>query len=123
MYVNGSGFRAIERVKKVHHTTVINWVREVGSALPDTPYRSEIPEVTEVDELETFIGKKNIWLWTAVNHSVTGIIAWVFGDRSSETFKLLWLTIRCWHSYFYVTDGYPVYPCFINNEDHIVSKT
>lgn len=25
MYVNGSGFRAIERVKKVHHTTVINW--------------------------------------------------------------------------------------------------
>ncbi len=57
MYVNGSGFRAIERVKKVHHTTVINWVREVGSALPDTPYRSEIPEVTEVDELETFIGK------------------------------------------------------------------
>jgi IS1 family transposase len=22
-----------------------------------------------------------------------------------------------------VTDGYPVYPCFISNEDHIVSKT
>ncbi len=58
MYVNGSGFRAIERVKKVHHTTVINWVREVGSALEDIPYTSEIPEVTEVDELETFIGKK-----------------------------------------------------------------
>lgn len=46
MYVNGSGFRAIERVKKVHHTTVINWVRQLGSTLPDTPYRSEIPEVT-----------------------------------------------------------------------------
>ena len=58
MYVNGSGFRAIERVKKVHHTTVINWVRQVASTLPDTPYRSEIPEVTEVDELETFVGSK-----------------------------------------------------------------
>ena len=46
MYVNGSGFRAIERVKKVHHTTVINWVKQVGITLPDTPYRSEIPEVT-----------------------------------------------------------------------------
>lgn len=46
MYVNGCGFRAIERVKKVHHTTVINWVREVGSTLPDTPTKSEIPEVT-----------------------------------------------------------------------------
>ena len=45
------------------------------------------------------------------------------GDRSSETFKLLWVIIRCWNSYFYVTAGYPVYPCFISNEDHIVSKT
>lgn len=58
MYVNGSGFRAIERVKKVHHTTVINWVRELGSALPDTPERNDIPEVTEVVKSETFIGKK-----------------------------------------------------------------
>jgi len=45
------------------------------------------------------------------------------GDRSSETFKQLWLRIKAWNSYFYVTDGYPVYPCFINQEDHIVSKT
>ncbi|MEH2410988.1 IS1 family transposase [Nostoc sp.] len=124
MYVNGLGFRAIERVKKVHHTTVINWVREVGSAITYTSSRSEIPEVTEVDELETFIGKKNkVWLWTDVNHSVPGIIAWVMGDRSAKTFKYLWLIIRCWHSYFYITDGYPVYPIFISNEDHIVSKT
>ncbi len=124
MYVNGSGFRAIERVKKVHHTTVINWVREMGNALPNSPEYNEIPEITQVDELETFVGKKNkIWLWTAVNKHNPGVIAWVLGDRSSETFKLLWQIISCWHSYFYVTDGYPVYPCFISNEDHIVSKT
>jgi hypothetical protein len=42
----------------VHHTTVINWVKEVGKNLPDTPEKAEIPEVTEVDELETFVGKK-----------------------------------------------------------------
>ena len=58
MYVNGSGFRAIERVKKVHHTTVINWVKDLGNAIPDTPGYDEIPEVTQIDELETFIGKK-----------------------------------------------------------------
>ena len=52
------GFRAIERVKKVHHTTVINWVKQAVSALLDTPYRSEIPKVKEVDELETFVGQK-----------------------------------------------------------------
>jgi transposase-like protein len=26
MYVNGLGFRAIERIKGVHHTSIINWV-------------------------------------------------------------------------------------------------
>jgi transposase-like protein len=30
MYVNGMGLRAIERVKGVHHTTVITWVKKVG---------------------------------------------------------------------------------------------
>jgi transposase-like protein len=58
MYVNGSGFRAIQRVKKVHHTTVINWVREMGNALPNSPEYNEIPEITQVDEMETFGGKK-----------------------------------------------------------------
>jgi transposase-like protein len=58
MYLNGSGFRAIERVKKVHHTTVINWVRQVGNMLPKSPEYNEIPEITQVDELETFVGKK-----------------------------------------------------------------
>jgi hypothetical protein len=58
MYVNGMGFRGIERVKKVHHTTIIHWVKQVGEHLPDAPQTSEIPEVGELDELETFVGSK-----------------------------------------------------------------
>lgn len=46
MYVNGSGFRAIERVKKVHHTTIINWVKKAGKSLPNSPDYDEIPEIT-----------------------------------------------------------------------------
>ena len=37
MYLNGMGFRAIERVKEVHHTTVIYWVKQLGQQLPDAP--------------------------------------------------------------------------------------
>ena len=33
MYVNGMGFRAIERVKGVHHTNIITWVKKVGELL------------------------------------------------------------------------------------------
>lgn len=70
MYVNGMGFRAIERVKVatllpfdgrrnvplpsagVHHTTIMNWVKQVGELLPDAYEPDVIPEVGELDELE-----------------------------------------------------------------------
>jgi transposase-like protein len=49
MYVNGMGFRAIERVKGVHHTTLITWVRQVGELLPDAYDPQTTPEVGELD--------------------------------------------------------------------------
>ncbi len=58
MYVNGMGFRGIERVTGVHHTTVMNWVRTVGERLPDAYAPQTVPEVGELDELESFVGSK-----------------------------------------------------------------
>ena len=74
MYLNGMGLRGIQRVTEIHHTTIMNWIKDAGLKLPDAE-ESEIPEITEIDELQTFIGnKKNkIWLWTVVNHWKPGI--------------------------------------------------
>ena len=58
MYVNGMDFRAIERIKGVHHTSIINWVKQVGELLRDAYEPETIPLVGELDELETFIGQK-----------------------------------------------------------------
>jgi hypothetical protein len=58
MYVNGMGFRAIERIKGVHHTSIINWVKQVGELLLDAYEPDTIPLVGKLDELETFVGKK-----------------------------------------------------------------
>ena len=58
MYVNGMGFRGIERVSGVHHTTLIHWVKQVAIALPEAPESAEIPEIAQVDELQTFVGSK-----------------------------------------------------------------
>ncbi len=44
-YVNGAGFRAIERQTGVHHTTIINWVKQVGERLPQAPPIDKIPTV------------------------------------------------------------------------------
>lgn len=58
MYVNGMGFRAIERVTGVNHNTVIRWVRNSALEIPDAPEVEEIPEITEIDELQTYVGQK-----------------------------------------------------------------
>ena len=52
-----------------------------------------------------------------------GILAYVIGERSAATFKPLWKILKGWESFFYVTDGYVVYPQFIDEADHIISKT
>jgi len=55
MYVNGMGFRGIERVTGVHHTTVITWVKQVGKRLPDAytcaALYEPIPLMRECDSL------------------------------------------------------------------------
>ena len=108
LYVNGMGFRAIERVKGVHNTTIMAWVKEVGELLPNAYEAETIPQVGELDELETFVGSKKaarprvavrrkgmlavenqLWLSTAVDHFQPGILAWVLGDHSAETFNPL----------------------------------
>ena len=92
MYLNGLGFRAVERVTGVNHNTVIRWVKKSALALPNAPRVEEIPEITEIDELQTNISdvpraklwksqrlllvKKNkIWLWTTANHWKPGILS------------------------------------------------
>ena len=125
MYLNGMGLRGIERVTDIHHTTVMHWIREAGHEVSDAPEADELPEVTDLDELQTFVGNKRhkLWIWTAVNHKQAGILAWVVGDRSAKTFQSLWSSVRCWHCFWYVTDGWSVYPMFIESGDHLVSKT
>ena len=62
-------------------------------------------------------------MWTAVDHFRQGILAWVLGDHSAETFQPLWDIVYLWKCYFYVTDGWKVYASFVKAGDHIISKT
>ena len=85
----------------------------------------EIPETAQIDELQTFIGsKKNkIWVWTVFNSKMPGILKFVIGDRWAATFTVLWQMIHGWACFLHITDGHKVYPCLIDDCDHLVSKT
>jgi len=54
MYVNGMGFRAIERVKGVHHTTVIYRVKQSNNY--PMHHKSMKSEVEKADELRNILG-------------------------------------------------------------------
>ena len=56
MYLNGMGVRGISRVTKISHPTILNWIKEAGESLSNEPQDEEIPEITEIDELQTNIG-------------------------------------------------------------------
>ena len=65
MYRNGMGLRGIERVTDIHHTTVMGWVRTAGLKLPDVPEPESAAEplITDLDELQTFVGNKRHKIW------------------------------------------------------------
>ncbi len=54
---------------------------------------------------------------------MAGILAYVIGDSSTAKFEPLWKILKGWESFFYVTDRYVVYRQFIDEADHIISKT
>ncbi len=67
--------------------------------------------------------KNKGWLWTAVDGKRPGILAWQLGDRGLETYWPLWLVVRGWKCFLYITNGWPVYAGSIDDGDHLVSKT
>ena len=104
------GLRCIERVTQIHHPPLRRLIPSAGHQLQDAPAAAEIPEISNVDELQTFVANKGnkFWIWKAVNHKQAGIFAFVIGDRSAATFKLLCRVVKCWQCFFDVTDGWKV---------------
>jgi len=59
MYLNRMGLRAIERANEKFTTLLkCTLIREVATTLPDAPQVEDILEITESDELPTFVASK-----------------------------------------------------------------
>ena len=59
LYLEGIGMRAIGRVLNIHHKTVSRWLVQAAQALPARSPQTEASSFIEIDELCTFISKKN----------------------------------------------------------------
>lgn len=61
------------------------------------------------------VQKNKRWLGTAVDGKHPGILAWQLDDHSLATFWPLWLVVRGWQCFLYITGGWPVYACCIDD--------
>jgi len=57
LYLEGLGFRSIGRFLNVSHVSVFNWIKAFGEKLEEFRNTEEV-EVTELDEMHTYIGSK-----------------------------------------------------------------
>jgi hypothetical protein len=58
LYLEGLGFRSIERILGVSHVSVMNWVKQLGSSIDLVRLEERDVEVAEVDELCSYVGSK-----------------------------------------------------------------
>lgn len=87
-YLEGIGFRKIERLLKTSHVSVINWVKKEGKKLKKIKPKEEKVSVLELDELCVNY-KKNIWLWTAVTRETQRLVGFQVGTRETKYFEKL----------------------------------
>ena len=60
LYLEGLGFRAIERIIGVSNVTVLNWIKQYGKALEKLRLEIQADSIIEVDELCSYVqSKKN----------------------------------------------------------------
>ncbi len=77
MAVDGLNFRRIGRLLNIDHQTVSNWVTADADDLPDAPPAPETSATVELDELYSFVGKKNdVYVITAVDRATRGFVGW-----------------------------------------------
>lgn len=58
LYLEGTSLRGTGRVLGAVHQTVANWVAVTAQTLPAQVADTQTTDTVEVDELETFVGKK-----------------------------------------------------------------
>jgi transposase-like protein len=58
LYLEGSSLRSVGRILHVHPQSVANWVKAAEQTLPEQVADQTATGTVEIDELFTFIGKK-----------------------------------------------------------------
>ncbi len=83
-----------------------------------------IIEKAEVDEMQSFVGKKTYsrWLWHAIDHQTGTILAFVLGLREDRMFLKLKRLLKPFGITKFYTDNLKTYERHLSKEERFVSK-
>jgi insertion element IS1 protein InsB len=78
----------------------------------------------EVDEMESYVGKKEYqrWLWHAIDHKTGTILAFVLGRRQDRVFLKLKKLLKPFGITQFLTDNLKTYERHLDPEERTVSK-
>lgn len=82
------------------------------------------PLLMELDEQWSYVGKKQQqrWLWLAICHKTSQIVAYCFGRRTHESFELLLKTLQHFKVELFFSDDWSSYSKYIPEEYHNIGK-
>jgi insertion element IS1 protein InsB len=78
----------------------------------------------EMDEQWSYVGKKSEqrWLWYAIDHASSTLLAYVFGRRKDDVFQQLQLLLQPFNIKRYYTDDWGAYERHLLTDQHEVGK-
>jgi IS1 family transposase len=120
MAINGTGIRDTGRVLGINKNTVISLAASGGMDV-----RPEAFFEAEMDERWFYVGKKSEqrWLWYAIDHATSMILAYVFGKHKDEVFKQLKVLFQpSFNIACYYTDDWGAYERHLDISKHEVGK-
>ena len=79
-----------------------------------------LPIALELDEQWSFVGRKSNqrWLWLAINHYTSEILAYTFGNRTDTVLRQLKYLLSPFNITKYFTDGLGAYQRLLPQEQH-----
>lgn len=91
--------RGIGRIFQMSRRTVMRWLqgwRNLLASLGEILLSMEFGDVLELDELWSFVGKKENqqWLWLALCRRTRQVVAYYVGDRTTTSALQLWRQCR-----------------------------
>jgi IS1 family transposase/transposase-like protein len=123
MTMNGSGIRDICRVLRVSINTVLKTIRNQAAQACEPIVPERITDL-EIDEMWSFVGKKENqrWLWYAFDPARKKIVCWQIGRRTDEGCRKLLGKLEDCQVLRYHTDGWESYEKYLPETHHWVGK-